>query len=116
MYSIKMCEVHDTLRDKYYSSMKQAWEVYGPELAYSSFRYRLLSGKYKYLEYNPTRKVISDNENVAEHPGIRVQDLNSGRIWISISDCAYSLGVSRRAVQLALKRGNPCKGCILERI
>lgn len=106
--------IHDDLRDRTYKSIKEAWECLSPETTYAVFYYRLKNRGIKHLCMPQ-----SETFNKEEPPCIqrkRVVDVKSGVTWHTVTECAASLGVSRKAVQSAIKRKGKCKGLMLRMV
>lgn len=106
--------IHDDLRDRTYKSIKEAWECLSPETTYAVFYYRLKNRRIKHLCMPQ-----SETFNKEEPPCIqrkRVVDVKSGVTWYTVTECAASLGVSRKAVQSAIKRKGKCKGLMLRMV
>lgn len=99
--------VTDTRSGIEYESIRDAWEACSPEIHYNTFLYRLQHGRISYLHVGPKRISKPRTEGFAR---VAVIDPDTGDRWTSVSACAADLGVSRQAVQNAVKRKRSCRG------
>ena len=102
--------IDDVLRNRATVSLKEAHEVYMPQVSYQRFVIMLKKGGIPHLVCRPYKKEV----DMLPVGCKRVCDTESGHIWDSITDAAFYLKVSRQAVVKAARTGRPCRGRIVQ--
>lgn len=102
-------KVTDVIRGIQHSSIKDAWESEHPEIEYLDFYFAVTHHKIPHLIVDKQYTYYKGTDPKCRIQ-VQVRDADSGQLWPCLMDCARDLGVSRTAVQQAIKRKGTCRG------